>query len=79
MEVMKEHFCITIIFRFVRPGYFDQQYRQNLFTTWASHLEQANVQFRPDIARVEVRNSVFVCCEVFSAMLFYTHFQQFAQ
>ncbi|XP_001636057.2 cytoplasmic dynein 1 heavy chain 1 isoform X2 [Nematostella vectensis] len=34
-------------------GYFDQQYRQNLFSTWAQHLQQANIQFRPDIARVE--------------------------
>ncbi|RMX44013.1 hypothetical protein pdam_00012965 [Pocillopora damicornis] len=34
-------------------GYFDQQLRQNLFTSWASHLQQANIQFRPDIARVE--------------------------
>ncbi|XP_074612492.1 cytoplasmic dynein 1 heavy chain 1-like isoform X2 [Acropora palmata] len=34
-------------------GYFDQQLRQNLFTSWASHLQQAHIQFRPDIARVE--------------------------
>lgn len=25
-------------------GYFDQQMRQNLFTTWSHHLQQANVQ-----------------------------------
>ena len=42
----------------VVPGYFDQQYRQNLFSTWASHLEQASIQFRPDIARVEVSGSL---------------------
>ncbi|TRY83561.1 hypothetical protein DNTS_016270 [Danionella cerebrum] len=34
-------------------GYFDQQMRQNLFTTWAHHLQQANIQFRTDIARTE--------------------------
>ncbi|KAK3755600.1 hypothetical protein QZH41_017589, partial [Actinostola sp. cb2023] len=34
-------------------GYFDQQYRQNLFSTWAHHLQQASIQYRPDIARVE--------------------------
>lgn len=37
-------------------GYFDQQFRQNLFTSWASHLKLANVAFRPDLARVEVSN-----------------------
>ncbi|XP_019877694.2 dynein heavy chain, cytoplasmic isoform X2 [Aethina tumida] len=34
-------------------GYFDQHYRQNLFTTWSQHLTQANIQYRPDIARTE--------------------------
>ncbi|KAB7502822.1 Dynein heavy chain, cytoplasmic [Armadillidium nasatum] len=34
-------------------GYFDQQFRQNLFTNWCTHLLQANIQFRPDIARTE--------------------------
>ncbi|XP_029806677.1 cytoplasmic dynein 1 heavy chain 1 [Suricata suricatta] len=34
-------------------GYFDQQMRQNLFTTWSHHLQQANIQFRTDIARTE--------------------------
>ncbi|XP_042877143.1 dynein heavy chain, cytoplasmic-like isoform X5 [Penaeus japonicus] len=34
-------------------GYFDQQFRQNLFTNWCHHLQQANVQFRGDIARTE--------------------------
>lgn len=27
-------------------GYFDQQMRQNLFTTWSHHLQQANIQVR---------------------------------
>uniref|UniRef100_A0A8C7FDU9 Cytoplasmic dynein 1 heavy chain 1 n=1 Tax=Oncorhynchus kisutch TaxID=8019 RepID=A0A8C7FDU9_ONCKI len=34
-------------------GYFEQQMRQNLFTTWLHHLQQANIQFRTDIARTE--------------------------
>ena len=37
-------------------GYFDQHWRQNLFTTWCSHLQQANIQFRTDIARIEVKS-----------------------
>ena len=35
-------------------GYFDQQFRQNLFSSWASHMQQANITFRGDLARVEV-------------------------
>ena len=35
-------------------GYFDQQLRQNLFTTWSSHLQQAGLEFRQDLARTEV-------------------------
>ena len=35
-------------------GYFDQSFRHNLFTSWASHLQQAKISFRPDLARVEV-------------------------
>ncbi|XP_044265029.1 dynein heavy chain, cytoplasmic isoform X6 [Tribolium madens] len=34
-------------------GYFDQHYRQNLFSTWCQHLTQAAIQYRPDIARTE--------------------------
>lgn len=34
-------------------GYFDQHYRQNLFSTWCQHLALANIQFRTDIARTE--------------------------
>ncbi|OWF47212.1 Cytoplasmic dynein 1 heavy chain 1 [Mizuhopecten yessoensis] len=34
-------------------GYFDQQMRRNLFTSWSSHLQQAHIQFRSDLARVE--------------------------
>ena len=35
-------------------GYFDQQFRHTLFSSWASHMQQANIAFRPDLARVEV-------------------------
>ncbi|XP_037905377.1 dynein heavy chain, cytoplasmic isoform X4 [Hermetia illucens] len=34
-------------------GYFDQHYRNNLFTTWCQHLQSANIQYRADIARTE--------------------------
>lgn len=34
-------------------GYFDQSFRQNLFTNWCHHLQQAGIQFRSDIARTE--------------------------
>ncbi|XP_060529688.1 dynein heavy chain, cytoplasmic isoform X3 [Cylas formicarius] len=34
-------------------GYFDQHYRQNLFTTWCQHLTLATIQYRSDIARTE--------------------------
>ncbi|XP_045484392.1 dynein heavy chain, cytoplasmic isoform X1 [Pieris rapae] len=34
-------------------GYFDQHYRQNLFSTWTSHLAAANIKYRPEIARTE--------------------------
>lgn len=34
-------------------GYYDQQYRQNLFNNWCTHLQQANILFRSDLARTE--------------------------
>ncbi|XP_030020118.2 dynein heavy chain, cytoplasmic isoform X1 [Manduca sexta] len=34
-------------------GYFDQHYRQNLFSTWTAHLAAANIKYRADIARTE--------------------------
>jgi len=34
-------------------GYFDQQMRQNLWSTWSSHMEQAGIKFRSDLARTE--------------------------
>ena len=40
-------------------GYFDQHFRQNLFTSWASHMQQANIAFRPDLARVEVSDVTY--------------------
>jgi len=34
-------------------GYFDQQYRQTLFNSWCSHLTNAGVLYRQDLARTE--------------------------
>lgn len=34
-------------------GYFDQHMRESLFHTWVGHLQQANIQFRQDLARIE--------------------------
>lgn len=34
-------------------GYFDQQFRQNLFNSWCAHLTQAGIMFRQDLARTE--------------------------
>ena len=34
-------------------GYFDQQLRDTLFSTWSSHLVQAGISFRQDLARTE--------------------------
>ena len=38
-------------------GYFDQQYRQSLFNSWCSHLQQVSIQFRSDLARTEYLSS----------------------
>ena len=35
-------------------GYFDQQMRHHLFTSWSSHLQEAKIQYRHDLALVEV-------------------------
>ena len=35
-------------------GYFDQQVRSGLWSAWTSHLEQASIQYRDDLARTEV-------------------------
>lgn len=34
-------------------GHFDQHYRQSLFNSWCTHLSQAGILFRPDLARTE--------------------------
>ena len=44
-------------------GYFDQQFRLSLFTSWASHLKEANISFRTDLARVEVFLYALVACD----------------
>merc|ERR1719312_1923672 len=37
-------------------GYFDQQHRSSLFSTWCQHLEAANITYRADLARTEFRS-----------------------
>merc|ERR1719193_2940621 len=34
-------------------GYFDQQMRHNLFSSWCQHLSQAKISYRADLARTE--------------------------
>jgi len=48
-------------------GYFDQHMRQNLFTAWCNHMQQAHIQFKPDIARIEV--SFRYACLTFSCLV----------
>lgn len=38
-------------------GYYDQPIRQNLFSTWTSHLLQANIQFKHDLSTIEVSDA----------------------
>jgi len=38
-------------------GYFDQQMRSNLWSTWSSHMEQSAIKFRSDLARTEYLSS----------------------
>ncbi|XP_077971534.1 cytoplasmic dynein 1 heavy chain 1-like isoform X1 [Styela clava] len=39
-------------------GYFDQSMREQLFHAWTTHLQQANIRYRPDLARVEYLSTV---------------------
>lgn len=41
-------------------GYFDQSLRLSLVSSWAIHLKAAGIQFRPDLARVEVDCGFFI-------------------
>jgi len=50
-------------------GYFDQHMRQNLFTAWCNHMQQAHIQFKSDIARIEVSLQFTchpLCVDIFS-------------
>ena len=38
-------------------GYYDQQLRQRLFEHWCIHLDQGDVRYRNDIARIEYLSS----------------------
>lgn len=47
-------------------GYFDQQMRQNLFTTWSHHLQQANIQVKTIIfvnSSLSVNHLLRVSCQ----------------
>ena len=39
-------------------GYYDQHMRQSLFNSWSTHLNQARIQFKSDLARIEVIISI---------------------
>lgn len=41
-------------------GYFEQQMRQNLFTTWSHHLQQANIQ----VGKVLIHKVVLIVTSV---------------
>ena len=34
-------------------GYYDQAMRNSLFNTWISHLQEASIKFKEDLARIE--------------------------
>ncbi|GIX77262.1 cytoplasmic dynein 1 heavy chain 1 [Caerostris extrusa] len=40
-------------------GYYDQQYRNNLFNYWCTHLQQAGIMFRADLARTDFLDDSF--------------------
>ena len=67
------HVCLTSITG-AFPGYFDQHMRQNLFTAWCNHMQQAHIQFKSDIARIEVRRHsawhLDACTCIFLAVLY---------
>jgi dynein heavy chain 1, cytosolic len=41
----------------VYSGYYDQAMRNNLINTWISHLQNANIKFKEDLARIEYLSS----------------------
>ncbi|XP_027203133.2 dynein heavy chain, cytoplasmic isoform X1 [Dermatophagoides pteronyssinus] len=45
--------CILSAAFLAYAGYFDQQYRQSLFNSWCTHLNQAKIQYRSDLALTE--------------------------
>ena len=47
-------------------GYFDQHMRQNLFATWSTHLQQAHIVFKGDLARIEVSRRVYIIVNIWS-------------
>lgn len=41
-------------------GYFEQQMRQNLFTTWSHHLQQANIQVLTALEGIVIISSIIL-------------------
>jgi len=46
-------------------GYFDQHMRHSLFTAWSNHMQQAHIQFKLDIARIEVSHRIIYLLHFF--------------
>ena len=46
--------CLVSAAFLAYAGYYDQHMRENMFTSWLSHLHQAKLKYRDDIARIEV-------------------------
>ena len=50
--------CLVSAAFLAYAGYYDQHMRENMFTSWLSHLHQAKLKYRDDIARIEVDGAV---------------------
>ncbi|KAI0242051.1 dynein heavy chain [Massospora cicadina] len=49
--------CVLSAAYLAYGGYFDQQYREQLFNKWASHLMRSGIQFKQDISLTEYLSS----------------------
>ena len=62
--------CILSSAFMAYAGYFDQSLRLSLVSSWATHLKAAGIQFRSDLARVEVNYTLsFSICNIFYGYL----------
>ena len=52
--------CLVSAAFLAYAGYYDQHMRENMFTSWLSHLHQAKLKYRDDIARIEVSCIIFL-------------------